>query len=168
MYTESIPTDRGAQRVGTKSSGRPIRLPAKIQQRINREGGNEAGLLEKVVTSPAYGAPHQTIQMKREARPNHSAKQPESKVSIHKTAVVSAVVGTLTQGSDRAYRAVTGDGASRRRYSGRSCARTSFVLNHRRRLRGAGRPGGTPPPGDRREGARQELEETRDLDIDVT
>jgi hypothetical protein len=55
-YVELVPTSRGPKQAGAGTArGRP--LGARIERLVRTQGGEDAALLERLATSPAYGAP---------------------------------------------------------------------------------------------------------------
>jgi hypothetical protein len=55
-YIELVPTSRGPKQAGAGTArGRP--LGARIERLVRTQGGEDAALLERLATSPAYGAP---------------------------------------------------------------------------------------------------------------
>jgi hypothetical protein len=55
-YVEMVPTSRGPRQAGAGTArGRP--LAPRIDRLLRTRGGDDAALLERLATSPAYGAP---------------------------------------------------------------------------------------------------------------
>jgi hypothetical protein len=55
-YVELVPTSRGPKQAGAGTArGRP--LGARIERLVRTQGDEDAALLERLATSPAYGAP---------------------------------------------------------------------------------------------------------------
>jgi hypothetical protein len=63
VYIEMVPTATGSKPTGGTTRKPRAHLPARVQRRINREGGADAPVLKQLATSPGYGAPQQTIQI---------------------------------------------------------------------------------------------------------
>jgi hypothetical protein len=59
QYVENVPTAAGAQASGW-SQGNAKKLPVSIRRRITEQAGSDARVLNKIATSPTYGAPGQT------------------------------------------------------------------------------------------------------------
>jgi hypothetical protein len=57
QYTEQVPTASGPKSTGNGGGGTPTPLPSSVQAQVNEQGGKDAKTLEKVATSPRYGAP---------------------------------------------------------------------------------------------------------------
>ena len=72
QYIEQIPTSRGSRVAGAgKGKGRP--LPSQVRRQLREQGGADAAALERIATSPAYGAPERplgraTEQSRRKSR----------------------------------------------------------------------------------------------------
>jgi hypothetical protein len=65
QYIENIPTSRGSRAAGTgKGTGQP--LSPEARRRLREEGGPDAAALERIATSPAYGAPDRPLRKSRE------------------------------------------------------------------------------------------------------
>jgi hypothetical protein len=65
QYIEMIPTANGSEAVGTGQGKAAI--PAVTREKIERTPGSEAELLEKVVSSEAYGAPERFSPLPKSA-----------------------------------------------------------------------------------------------------
>jgi hypothetical protein len=91
QYVEQVPTSSGGQALGSGTT-RAGKLSGKVKQQIVREGGKDAGLLEAVATSSAYGAPAAGAAASRKGR---TGKSP----SLSRQDVSSAL-GPLATASD--------------------------------------------------------------------
>ena len=95
QYIEDVPTAGGAHHPGaggTSGSGTSsptaptVSLSGSVQTKLDKNGGDDAPLLNKIATSPSYGAPQET-----------SGTVPTPTGSPDP---LSAAVGAITDGSD--------------------------------------------------------------------
>jgi hypothetical protein len=93
QYIEQIPTSRGSRVAGTgKGKGVPLSPPAR--RRLLEQGGRDAAALERIATSPAYGAPERPLRKSRKiVRPRR-----EDDASVGKA--VSAAVSAPGEGGE--------------------------------------------------------------------
>jgi hypothetical protein len=60
QYIEQIPTSRGSRVAGAGNrKGQP--LPPQVRRQLREQGGADAAALERLATSPAYGAPERPL-----------------------------------------------------------------------------------------------------------
>jgi hypothetical protein len=60
QYIEQIPTSRGSRVAGAGNrKGQP--LPPQVRRQLREQGGADAAALERIATSPAYGAPERPL-----------------------------------------------------------------------------------------------------------
>jgi hypothetical protein len=87
QYTEQVPTASGPKSSGHGGGGTgSTPLPSSVQTQLQQQGGKDAETLQKVATSPQYGAP---LNARDEGLPEASSPGP-----------LSAAVSTATDGSD--------------------------------------------------------------------
>jgi hypothetical protein len=65
QYIEQIPTSRGP-RVGGTGDGKGQPLSRQARRQLQEQGGRDAAALERIATSPAYGAPERPLRKSRE------------------------------------------------------------------------------------------------------
>ena len=109
QYVEQLPTS-----CGSKPSGlghHKTTLPKSLKQKIHKEAGKDAALIEKIATEEAYGAP-QGDQQKATPKTKKSAKHPIRAKHTNKKLnkllsdseehanPISAAGGVITDGSD--------------------------------------------------------------------
>ncbi len=78
VYVETIPTSTGGVVAGrpppSPAGSVPARLSAPAAAALEQEGGEEAGLLERVATSPELGAPQRVVPVDdKELEPERTA-----------------------------------------------------------------------------------------------
>jgi hypothetical protein len=61
QYRESIPTPTGPTYLGSGINERVAPLPAKVEQGVTAQGGNDAPVLKAISTKSAYGAPQKRL-----------------------------------------------------------------------------------------------------------
>ena len=111
QYVECVPSaSGGSQPTGSSKKTRPI--PKPIEQKIDEQGGDDAGALKEIVSSEASGAPVQTQIKVNKAKPkakpaqtnsnNSGTSTPEivSDAATRKSNPLAASVGVITDGSD--------------------------------------------------------------------
>jgi len=108
QYVEQLPGSCGPTASGVGK--RKTTLPKSVKQKIHREAGKDAALIEKIATEEAYGAPQD--QRKATAKAKKSAKLRNKHESANKkinklltdsednSNPVAAAGGVITDGSD--------------------------------------------------------------------
>ena len=115
QYIEDVATPRGRTRVGGNTEKpRADALAPRARQRLAAKAGSDAPLLEEVATSPAYGAPHETLGPTADRRPGNrlgrarrdaarqspvgaaSARRFDSESDVSTREALSSAVGALT------------------------------------------------------------------------
>jgi hypothetical protein len=67
QYIEQIPTSRGSRVAGQgDEKGQP--LAPRARRALREEGGTDAPALERIATSPAYGAPERPLRPRKKSR----------------------------------------------------------------------------------------------------
>jgi hypothetical protein len=61
QYIENIPTSRGSRATGA-GNGKGQSLSPQARRRLDEEGGADAAALERLATSPGYGAPERPLR----------------------------------------------------------------------------------------------------------
>jgi hypothetical protein len=95
QYIEQIPTSRGSRVAGT-GNGKGQPLPPPVRRQLRERGGADAAALERIATSPAYGAPERprrapTERSRRKTRDLvRAARDDDSSLSSGLSAAVSA------------------------------------------------------------------------------
>jgi hypothetical protein len=73
QYIEQIPTSRGSRVAGAGNrKGQP--LPPQVRRQLREQGGADAAALERIATSPAYGAPERPLKRASE-RPLRKSRE---------------------------------------------------------------------------------------------
>ncbi len=94
QYIEQMPSSCGSKPTGTDTSTRNV--PKAIENKIDKQGGQDAALLHKIVSSGQYGAPtHQKIKA-----PKPGSKAILSDSETRRSNPLAASVGVITDGSD--------------------------------------------------------------------
>jgi hypothetical protein len=65
QYIEQIPTSRG-RRVAGQGDGKGQPLSPHARRELREQGGADAAALERITTSPAYGAPERPLRKSRD------------------------------------------------------------------------------------------------------
>jgi hypothetical protein len=87
QYIEQIPTSRGS-RVAGAGDGKGQPLSRKARRALREQGGPDAAALERIATSPAYGAPERPLRKSRELVRTPSDDDPSLAAAL--SAAVSA------------------------------------------------------------------------------
>jgi len=112
QYTEQIPQACGSSTTGSGTTKRTI--PKSLEQKIDKQGGQDASTLKEIVSSEASGAPTQTkikVVHKAQAKPKTKAAKAKAQANAQTAKIVSdsakrksnplaASVGVITDGSD--------------------------------------------------------------------
>jgi len=99
QYVEQTPTACGQHAAGSGTQTRKV--PKSIQQKIDKQGGEDAGTLTKIVSSEAYGAPQTKITVHKvtvHKKSNESKILSDSAKRQQNPLVAS--VGVITDGSE--------------------------------------------------------------------
>jgi hypothetical protein len=64
QYIEQIPTSRGSRMAG-QGDGQGQPLSPQARRALREHGGSDAAALERIATSPAYGAPERPLRKSR-------------------------------------------------------------------------------------------------------
>jgi LPXTG-motif cell wall-anchored protein len=103
QYVEQVPGACGSK--ATNSSTKTRKVPQALQHKIDSQGGKDAALITKIVSSEGYGAPVKTKlkvhKIKAKAK-GQAAKTKKilSDSATRKSNPVSASFGVITGGSD--------------------------------------------------------------------
>ena len=99
QYRESIPTASGRKATGSTGAAPLAPLPATVGERVRTQGGNDAELLTKVATSPAYGAPEPQSPRPRERAASSALPEASSSGSGYVPFLVVALAGLAVAGA---------------------------------------------------------------------
>ena len=91
QYRESLPASGGPV-VPDGETGRAQPLPQAVAQQLERTGGSDAALLERVATSPTLGAP---VSRRRKATPIPDSAEPVFDDDPSAGAALGAAAGAL-------------------------------------------------------------------------
>lgn len=96
QYVEELPTGAGDKPSGGSDNGGGGRLATGVEQEVQRQGGDDAGLLTAIATSAAFGAPSERLRESAGGRTAGNPGSAEPDVSLPEA--LSSAVGSLAGG----------------------------------------------------------------------
>ena len=100
QYVEQVPGACGDKATGGSTNTRKV--PTKLEQKIDKQGGADAELIKKIVRNEGYGAPQTKLKVKKLKLKGQAAKTKKilSDSAKRTSNPVSASFGVITGGSD--------------------------------------------------------------------
>ena len=98
QYVEQVPTSCGSKATGGSSNTRAV--PKQLQQKIDSQGGSQAALITKIVSSGAYGAPDTKIKVTVVKGKGNTSKILSDSEARKRSNPFTASFGVITGGSD--------------------------------------------------------------------
>jgi hypothetical protein len=107
QYVEQVPGACGSK--ATNASTKTRTVPPALQQKIDKQGGRDAALITKIVSSEGYGAPKTKLKVRKGIAKAQAAKTKKIlSDSARKSNPISASFGVITGGSDARLLALIG------------------------------------------------------------
>ena len=109
QYVEQVPGACGSKATGGSTKSRVV--PKQLQQKIDSQGGDQATLITKIVSSEGYGAPSTKLKVKTKVKAKGKVAKERAKARAKTKKIlsdsatrtsnpVSASFGVITGGSD--------------------------------------------------------------------